>query len=377
MTPQIITETLFALTQQHDERVDEIRVITTLKGRDRVVRDLLHPHTGRFIEFCKDFGIDRASIKFDESTITVLRKPDGENFDDLRLGPDNEVAADQICEIVRELAKQPNTRIHASAAGGRKTMGFYLMAAMQLFGRPQDRLSHVLVSEEFEGTDFYYKPPVNRELKKRDGASVFTDNARIDLALIPFIRLRGARSEWLRTVGPSYVQTVNIAQEYLDRLDSAKELRLDLAHDAVIVEGQKVTLSEREFFIYLMFSDFRRNNRGEAGFVRLDEITRGDLDSTFRRITKARGFERGLEDWQLVAGYAFLEKLITQVSETKTLESTFRKPFDQICARIKRKLDAANIPRPYCVQKLGKRGESPGRFGIPIASDLIVFDEPM
>lgn len=36
-------------------------------------------------------------------------------------------------------------------------MGFFVGYALSLFGRAQDRLSHVLVSDPFESlTDFYY-----------------------------------------------------------------------------------------------------------------------------------------------------------------------------------------------------------------------------
>jgi CRISPR-associated protein (TIGR02584 family) len=34
-----------------------------------------------------------------------------------------------------------------SIAGGRKTMGFYAGYALSLYGRAQDRMSHVLVEE--------------------------------------------------------------------------------------------------------------------------------------------------------------------------------------------------------------------------------------
>ena len=82
---------------------------------------------------------------------------------------DNAFAANQICEIVRELSLVPHTSLHASAAGGRKTMSIYLTAAMQLFGRARDRLSHVLVSEDFEThQDFFYIPPTPHDLDIKD-----------------------------------------------------------------------------------------------------------------------------------------------------------------------------------------------------------------
>ena len=58
LTPQIITETLYALTQQRGERVDEIRVITTLGGRDRIRQALLDPQQGKFFAFCRDYHHD-------------------------------------------------------------------------------------------------------------------------------------------------------------------------------------------------------------------------------------------------------------------------------------------------------------------------------
>src|SRR2546426_12133493 len=62
LTPQIITETLYALTQQRGERIDEIRVITTLGGRDRILSALLDPQQGKFFAFCRDYGIAPDSI---------------------------------------------------------------------------------------------------------------------------------------------------------------------------------------------------------------------------------------------------------------------------------------------------------------------------
>ena len=65
----------------------------------------------------------------------------------------------------------------------------------------QDRLYHVLVSKEFESgvPDFYYPPPESRiypkfagidESKRAIQVEISSDEARIDLAEIPFLRLR-------------------------------------------------------------------------------------------------------------------------------------------------------------------------------------------
>ncbi len=64
MTPQIVTETLWALVE-NGERIDEIRVIPTLAGKRKLI-DTLFGENGKFDEFCHEFGIERSSIKFDE-----------------------------------------------------------------------------------------------------------------------------------------------------------------------------------------------------------------------------------------------------------------------------------------------------------------------
>lgn len=95
LTPQIITETLYALTQQERARVDEIRVIATLAGRNRILKDLLDPAAGKFFAFCRDYKIDPRSIRFDETSIALLRASDGRMLEDIRTREENEAAADQ------------------------------------------------------------------------------------------------------------------------------------------------------------------------------------------------------------------------------------------------------------------------------------------
>lgn len=70
-------------------------------------------------------------------------------------------------------------------------MGFYLGYAMSLFGREQDRVSHVLVSEGFtDHRDFFFKPQKPITLRNAQGWEMSTADARIYLAEIPIVRLR-------------------------------------------------------------------------------------------------------------------------------------------------------------------------------------------
>ena len=57
-----------------------------------------------------------------------------------------------ITNLIRAFTADPESALHVSIAGGRKTMGFFLGYALSLYGRAQDKLSHVLVSPPFESS---------------------------------------------------------------------------------------------------------------------------------------------------------------------------------------------------------------------------------
>jgi CRISPR-associated protein (TIGR02584 family) len=378
LTPQIITETLYALIHQREERVDEIRVITTLAGRDRIMDVLLDEEKGKFFEFCDDFKIDRNSIRFDRTCIYLLHRPDGAMLEDIRSVSDNEIAANQICEIVRKLTEEPNARIHASAAGGRKTMSVYLTAAMQLFGRAYDELSHVLVSEDFETRqDFFYKPPSARLLEVRDRKGnllkkVSTDDAEIHLADIPFIRLRGVISEWIGERGRNYGGLVERAQEDLDFLETDYDLQLDPRENSVRVKTRSAALTPREFFVYALFARFRVENSGDGGFVSIDRITTEDLAATFRHITAARGEETGLEESLSCPGYDFLESMARQAaSDLPKDREDLKKTFMETFARANRKLEEADLPKRYAIARTGPYKAA--RYGLNVAAEKIFW----
>jgi CRISPR-associated protein (TIGR02584 family) len=374
LTPQIITEVLYALTQQRRERVDEIRVITTLLGQDKLLKSLLDPQHGKFFAFCRDYGIDSSSIQFDHTSFSAVQTSDGRTLDDIRLKIENERTADRICEIVRELAKREDARIHASAAGGRKTMGIFLASAMQLFGRRQDALSHVLVNEPFENhPEFYYPPPKPNFIsyKNKDGETkqASTADARIELADIPFVRLRGVLRGWLDELPSSYGEIVQKTQEELDVQDAAQELRLACDKKIVSLLNRKANLTEMQFFFYLLFARACKLGRGESGFLRLAEISYEDLDGTFRLISRARGRkqERGIEDWADLPRFNFLPGLIRDV-ERQDLES-LQKTVIEVVAKIKQRMETAKLPERCWINSKGQRGDL--RYGLRIAPERI------
>ncbi len=249
LTPQVVTETLYALWREGDLPA-EIHVLTTLPGRQKVREALLDPHRGAFYRFCSDYGIDHRRIRFDLGTVHLLVTPDGRPVEDLRTARENAAVADQLAKFVRDLAIDPGVRIHASLAGGRKTMTYYLGYALSLFGRPGDRLTHVLVSEDFEGhPEFFYPPPRSMELRTGADKRVSTADARIDLVDIPFVRLR----EFVpaNVLRGSFSEMVSGAEQALAARCGGLRLEADPATHTLRAAGRECRLRPQGFALYL------------------------------------------------------------------------------------------------------------------------------
>ncbi len=217
LSPQILTETVYALavTALPAFIPDEVHVITTAEGAEYVRHTLLDSGMGRFSELLHDFGL-AGRVQFYNEFIHEIVGRSGRPAPDIQTPEDNMSAADTILEWVRRFTRDENTALHVSIAGGRKTMGFFAGYALSLYGRPQDRLSHVLVSGPFESNhDFYYPPPVPRVLFDRNNKPIHTSDARIMLAEIPFVRLRHGLPDELADGNASFSAVVAAAQTRL------------------------------------------------------------------------------------------------------------------------------------------------------------------
>ena len=363
MSPQIITETLFFMTQQANPkvRIDEIRVITTLDGRDKITGILLEKEKGVFYKFCRDFGIDPDSIKFDETCISLLRTKDGRTLEDIRTPQENELAGDQICEIVRELCKDEKAKIFASAAGGRKTMSIYLTLAMSLFGRSEDSLSHVLVNEGFESNTFFYPPPTPININyfnplTKVSKEVNTADAEIYLAPIPFIRLRGIGQDNQRFAeARTYSVIVDEAQKVLDIREKEYDLLIDIKKQSVFINEQRIKLTPREFFFYYIFA--KRRFQGEE-ITSLNDLAAEDFHNAFREIVLESNNEDA--DWEEIGQfpkYNFAEVMLGQLEFAKDLSKEkkkrddewrfFRDAFSKVVTLIANKFKARGVDNRY------------------------------
>ncbi len=174
-TPQIITETLYYLLIKEKTNIDEIYVLTTAPGEKIITEQIIGNNL--IFKLYQDYQLPVNNLPL--LRIICLLNSAGQKLTDVRTLEENRQTAVQIIDFIRYLSNQESNQLHCSIAGGRKTMSSYMALALSLFGRPQDKLSHVLVyPEDVENdTSFYYPAPNERKI-------------RIDLAYIPFIRLR-------------------------------------------------------------------------------------------------------------------------------------------------------------------------------------------
>ena len=350
LSPQILTETLYALAvdQQPAFVPTEIYLLTTSEGAKRASLSLLSEEPGWFARLCRDY--DLPTIAFGEKNIAVPRDADGELMADIRTPSDNMRMADLITERVRELTADPNSALHVSVAGGRKTMGYYVGYALSLFGRPQDRLSHVLVDPAFESSwDFFYPTPYSRVVATRDNALVDTREGQVMLADIPFVRLRDGIPERLQQGQANFAETIEAAQRVLQ----PPALVIDLAARCISVAGEVVKLDPCHLAFYSLMA--RR---------RLKEMhpVRWTTDGLAQQY---------LAEYRLILGeyhgdYARAEKALVDGMNKETFDE-YKSRTNSALARAL----GATLAKPYQIQPSGKRPET--RFGLKLEAEVIRY----
>ena len=355
LTPQIVTETLYALAVAQDTPwiPTEIRLITTAEGAERARLSLLDPKEGQFHALCRDYGLT-GKISFPPGNIMVIRDASGAPLSDIRTPEDNTLAADTLLAEVRALCADEGCALHVSIAGGRKTMGFFLGYALSLFGRTQDRLSHVLVNEPFESLrEFYFPPAEARVLHTSAGRPIHTEDAQVLLADIPFVRLRDGLPREALAHGAPYASMVSTAQLAVD----PPALRFDLKNRQVWCGHQAVTLPPAFLAWYAWLAECRVAGLGEEGFVRHSDASP----------------DRYLAIYGMVVGrnHPSMEK-----ARQANRDGLDDKQFEQKRSKINRLLAAALslASVPYKVCSRGQRSYT--RYGIDLPQDRITFNQP-
>jgi CRISPR-associated protein (TIGR02584 family) len=353
LTPQIVTETIYALAVNRQDPFvpTEVYLLSTNEGARRAKLLLLSERPGWFHQLCREYGLNE--IHFPEQNIHVVCDRDGKPMEDIRTNEDNQRAADFITEQVRLLTADADSALHVSLAGGRKTMGFYAGYALSLFGRSQDRLSHILAPEAFEfASDFFYPTPTRRIIEGKDKRPLDTAEAKLMLAEIPFVSLRHGLPQPLLDGASSYSEVVQAANAAM----APAELIIDQQSCHVRAAGKVFTMRKSAVAMLSVFA--RRARKGEGP---LAAPAKGVADLEWagmylRELRKCSEDQDDLNDQ-------------TYLSLRKGMDG---EQFSMHLSRLQSNLRKVLGPQaaPYLIDNGGTR---PGRFQIKLAPAAIHF----
>lgn len=249
----MITETIYAL-HQNSQSVDEVHVISTRNGKERIYADLIGGSQGQFYRYLEEYGFDKTAVQFSHDHVHVIMDENGNELKDILTAHDNERLLSKCLELSFQLTARKDASVYFSVAGGRKTMSSCLTLAAQLYGRPQDRLYHVLVSPEFESNrDFFYPPKKTRQIELQDdqGQPYFKETkfAQVNLINIPFVSIRDQLSpEYLKEPKDPATLMLSLVRE------EEPGLTVNLVAGKIIYKASEMDMMPSQMALYGFFA---------------------------------------------------------------------------------------------------------------------------
>ena len=247
ITPAVLSECLYYYYHPHygqQRHFDEIKVLTTSRGRDLLVEKLLKG--GILADLEADLDLETGSLPFGEADIIVFEDEDGGgDIQDLLTSADNEAAAQVVTRWVKYYTDQDHVRLTATVAGGRKTQSALMALAFQLYGRNRDDLIHIIVPDAImqDRSWFYPNDPADPE-------------QLLSVSDVPVLRVGRYLS---RNLDRSPDELIREIQESL--IAAAPIQELVVSRNIFTVNGETMRLSPREASYYRYFLKVRQ----EAG----------------------------------------------------------------------------------------------------------------
>ncbi len=370
----MVTETLWVLAQSDPPWLPHhIVLATTATGasiyrQGDAERDLapLLGADGRLAALWREIGRTQPV-----PTVELLVPACGpDEIHDLRADAEVELFAELLLERVAALTADPTSELHLSLAGGRKTMSVLAGQVLSLLGRPQDRLTHVLVSPATleHRPDFWWPG---------DGSPLSAE-AQVHLHEVPYVRARawvdvdrilaGAPGERFRTA----IARTNLALH-------EPQVIVDLARASLILGPLEIRLAPQEIALLAMIAIATRRGEtiGDArGWDALDRKRRAPtLDGNLERgtqlwawLTAAADMRSMLADGPSIGFFAF-DRRVATLSQAVDFASQIGPPL----SRLRRKL-RLGVPPALADRILLPRGMATAiaadRWEVRIPEDL-------
>jgi CRISPR-associated protein Csx14 len=201
-----------------------------------------------------DYGIDPATISFGFENVHVVKDQRGNEIADIETEEENAWLLRACLDLAFRFTSQPDATVFFSIAGGRKTMSACLMVAAQLYGRPRDRVYHVLVSPEFESSPVFFYPPRESalvQLRDPNGHPYFKETryAAINLLPIPFVSVRDRISDdmLLEPHAPAELMLSLVREE-------PPILTIDIPAGKIIYQRRELDMMPARLALYAFFA---------------------------------------------------------------------------------------------------------------------------
>ncbi|MBF0226053.1 MAG: TIGR02584 family CRISPR-associated protein [Desulfobacterales bacterium] len=360
LSPQVITETLYAL-HQNNRNIDEIHVITTKEGKDKIYTDLFGNEDGYYYQYLNEYGINKSSIKFGHQNIHAIKNKNGVEINDIENEDDNEKLLKKCLELAFYFTMPPNTAVFFSIAGGRKTMSACLTLAAQIYGRPQDRLYHILVSPEFESNRNFYYPPVKSkkiELRDRQHQPFYkeTQYARINIIHIPFISVRNQLPQDLLNAP---IEPANLILSLIK--DDKASLIVNLISGKIIYRTIELDMMPARMALYVFFAMQKKHCQKETKFCGNCDDCFLDINSIYEKQKEISNFYKKLSKSRPI------EEMSTD-GITNLSQQNFNGYKSRINKEIQQKF-GSNAIKELEISSVGQRPNT--RYGISIDKNRI------
>lgn len=286
MSPEVITETLYALHMQ-GRSIDAIHCITTGEGKKKLLGSIFSGRNkdNQVRNFCLEYDMPPEAISADPNeNLHILTDQDGEELDDILSPEDNEIMLTKCLELAWRFTQDSKDAVFFLVAGGRKTMASCLTLAAQFYGRSQDRLFHVLVSPKWvEECEFWFPRKTPEAIKDRSRAPRgMSSEVSINLINIPFPKVRGLLSgDILKTAAiPADLMANLIRDENQNFIIDWKNKKLKLFEIELDIQPREVAL-----YLYIALLNEQLKDNGQFAFPREIGDHRDKIIQLYRIIT--------------------------------------------------------------------------------------------
>ncbi len=188
----VVSQALYCFRVEQNIPITEIIIITTKVGEDVLRKGNVEVGPANLLgkggilqRFCHEYGI--API---EPKIVLMKDQKGVELKDTRTIDECQSGAFSILDTIRNCGLSDDDNVYCIFAGGRRLMVSYLMSALTIAGRANDRLYYVLITPEEAShvRDFYYKPKDPATIALPGGIKSTAD-VSMQMIEIPFPRL--------------------------------------------------------------------------------------------------------------------------------------------------------------------------------------------